>query len=482
MKYAGFIGGSDVSQTPIADAERTVNWYMEALPANAKNKYALYPTPGQSPFLSVSDTGGRALFSMNDRTFAVMGPTLYELFATATKINRGTVAQDNNPATISYNGPAGGQLFITSGGNGYIFTLATNVLTQVLTGDATMGGMLDGYFIAFGASNARIRISNLAPDGHVWDPTQFAARSAAPDPWKAMVVAQQPPGIWLIGEQTGEVWFDEGSSFPFAPIPGASFRYGTPAPFSLGVAGDSVTWLSQTAEGAGIIVSARGYTPQPISTPSVQAAIGMYARTTTISDAELFTYQDEGHSFSIFNFPSANASWAFDRTTEVWAERGTWNAPAGRYDYWHPRVHCYAFGKHLVAERATGAITTLDVSVGAEADGSAIRRLRIAPGLFSEHRPLLIRRLEVYLEAGLGLISGLGSDPQVMWRTSDDGGKTWGHQRRESAGKMGQYSRRVIFNRMGISRDRVNEMTVSDPIPWRIVDAYINNEMASGGQ
>jgi hypothetical protein len=30
---------------------------------------------------------------------------------------------------------------------------------------------------------------------------------------------------------------------------------------------------------------------------------------------------------------------------------------------------------------------------------------------------------------------------------------------------------------MGISRDRVNEMTVSDPLTsWRIVDAFVNND------
>lgn len=481
MRYPGFIGGSEVSQSVIADGEDTINWYLEALPPNAKNKYALYPTPGQRAFLTVTNIGGRALFSMNDRTFAVMGPTLYELFSSATSTNRGTVAQDNNPATISYNGPTGGQLFITSGGNGYIFTLATNVLTQVLTGDATMGGMLDGYFIAFAATTSRIRLSNLN-DGATWDPTQFAARNAAPDPWKAMVVASQPPGVWLIGEQSGEVWYDAGTSFPLAPIPGASFRFGTPAPFSVGVAGDRVSWLSQNAEGAGIIVAARGYTPVPISSPAVQAAISSYGLTSTIADAELFSYQDQGHSFSVFTFPRAKASWAFDTTTEVWAKRGTWDTATGQFDYWHPRVHCYAFGKHLVADRSTNSINSMDVSFGSEADGSAIRRVRVAPGLFNEHRQMLIRRLEVYLEAGLGLISGQGSNPIVMWRTSDDGGKTWGRQRMESAGRMGEYSKRVIFTRMGISRDRVNEMTVSDPIPWRIVDAYINNDGASGGQ
>jgi hypothetical protein len=30
--------------------------------------------------------------------------------------------------------------------------------------------------------------------------------------------------------------------------------------------------------------------------------------------------------------------------------------------------------------------------------------------------------------------------------------------------------------RMGVPRDRVNKMVVTDPIPWRIIDAFINND------
>ncbi len=42
-----------------------------------------------------------------------------------------------------------------------------------------------------------------------------------------------------------------------------------------------------------------------------------------------------------------------------------------------------------------------------------------------------------------------------------------------SAGKIGEYDRRVIWNRLGAARQMVAEVAVSDPIPWRIVDAYL---------
>lgn len=479
MKMPGFCGGYEQSQSSTADAEDLVNFYPERLPAHAKNDTALYPTPGFQSFASVSNIVGRAALEINDMTFFVMGAGYYSLDANGNATLVGTVTQDSNPATLNYNGPSGGQILVTSGGNGYCHTISSGAFTQVLTGDALMGGMLDGYFIAF--ANNTIRISDLN-DGTIWDPTQFASRSSSPDPWLAMVVVQQPQGIWLIGEQTGDVWYDASNfPFPFAPIPGASFRNGTAASFSVAVAGDSVVWLTHSADGGGQFVRARGFAPQVISTSAIDTVIATHMRETTIDDAETMVYQDQGHLFAVLALPSANATYCVDLTSGAWHRRGKWNSATMRYDIWAPRVHCHAWGKHLIADRTTGTISVMDISYGTELDGTAIVRLRIPPGIFSEHRQIPIRRIELYLEAGLGTLSGQGQYPTVMMSSSRDGGKTWGPERTSSAGVIGAYLTRVIFNRCAIARDRVYKFRVSDPIPWRIVDAYFNNDGPSRG-
>jgi len=479
MRWPDFIGPSYQSQSQWADIERLMNWFVEPMESpGAKNRYALYPTPGQQTFLSVSDVGTRALFSMNGRTHAVVGSTVYELFSNALTASRGTVVQDSNMAQIAYNGRAGNQLLIASGGNGYCLNLTTNVLTPVLAGDCVQVGMIDEYFLAF--NGTQYRISNLN-DGLTWDPTQFIQRSIAPDPWQAMVVDGQRQ-IWLIGEQTGEVHYNAGSfPFPFAPIPGAVFKFGTPAPWSVVSAADSVMWLSQTSAGAGMVVQARGYTPSRVSTFAVETAIANYQRNSRITDAEALVYEDQGHVFYVLNFPSANATWVYDLTTQQWHERGTWNSSANQYDRWHPRVHCYAFGKHLVGENGTNVIGSVDTTFGSEVDGRAIRRMRIAPGINNQWEPLYYRSLELYMQTGLGLASGQGSNPMVMLRTSDDAGMTWSSERTCSAGAIGQFGVRVMWLRMGRSYDRTIEVTVSDPTPWRLVDAFIDVDGARQG-
>lgn len=65
-------------------------------------------------------------------------------------------------------------------------------------------------------------------------------------------------------------------------------------------------------------------------------------------------------------------------------------------------------------------------------------------------------------------------DPQVMLHWSDDGGKTWGNEHWVSAGAIGKFLTRILWRRLGRARDRVYELVVTDPIPWRIVDAYLD--------
>ena len=75
-------------------------------------------------------------------------------------------------------------------------------------------------------------------------------------------------------------------------------------------------------------------------------------------------------------------------------------------------------------------------------------------------------------------VATAGENPAVMLRLSNDGGKTWISEQMRTAGRSGEYWRRVRWNRLGMARRRVFEVSVSDPIPWRITGAYL--KMAGG--
>ncbi len=475
MEYPGFIGPSSRNRSPLAGCERTVNLYVEARDSQS-NRAGLYTTPGFQSYIAmtggITDVGGRALRQMNGRAFGLIGAGVYELFATQTAIKLGTVVQDSNLGAITLNGIGGNQAAFASGGSLYVLNLATNVLSAaLLPGEVTQAGMLDGYGIWFNKTLGKVRLSNLN-DFATNDPTQFAIRSSAPDNWTAMIV--NAPDVFLIGEQSGDVWYDAGTfPFPLAPRNGASFKYGISATFSLAAAGDSVLWLSRNAEGAGIVVRARGYVPQPVSSKALETAISGYARTATITDAEALVTQFEGHTFYILRFPAANATWAYDLAQGTWIELGKWNVATGAYDVWTPRVTCYAFGKHLVAD-TTGSISEMDISFPTEADGGPKRWLRIPPPLVATEDRLFVDQLTLQVEPGLGTVTGQGADPQVMLRVSLNFGKTWGPERTASVGKTGQYDRLVQWNGGGSSVNSwLPEFSGTDPIAWHLVGADV---------
>lgn len=108
-----------------------------------------------------------------------------------------------------------------------------------------------------------------------------------------------------------------------------------------------------------------------------------------------------------------------------------------------------------------------------------MRRLRRWTIPNDENRWIFLTQLELELQRGMGLNQGQGSDPQVMFRLSRDGGKTWGPERWVSAGKTGEYTRRVILRQLGRARNPVAEITVSDPTFWALQDAYLDAEPGS---
>ena len=109
-------------------------------------------------------------------------------------------------------------------------------------------------------------------------------------------------------------------------------------------------------------------------------------------------------------------------------------------------------------------------------DARYIRRLRRAPHVNNEHARVFFKKFELDLERGQGLATGQGSDPMVLLRVSRDGGQTWGEEQRMSAGALGAYTQRVIARRLGQARDTVFEVTVSDPIAWSLVGAWLDLE------
>lgn len=367
MRYPGLIGSFGRMRSPNVNAERTVNLYAELIDfGTPKVRANLYRTPGLYPAYGLDSGPIRALFEQDGRAFAVGGAGFYELFPNQTTIKRGVLATDGNPATISANTAAvppedeeepegGNQLFITSGGHGYIFNLTTNVLAEI-TDDAfpcpcLMGMFFDGYFIALNAATGAFVLSDLL-DGFAWNGLDFGLESQVSDRTRAIVRTHD--NLWLLGQKNAAPWFNNGSlAFPFAPVQGSLIEHGIEAPFAIEVMDNTLIWLGRDVQGGGIVWRANGYTPERISTDAIHYYL---SKVPFLSNAISWSYQEEGHLFYVLYLPTAETTLVYDVTTNMWHERALWDPIGQRWLPHVARCHTYAFGHHLVGDRLSSTI------------------------------------------------------------------------------------------------------------------------------
>lgn len=437
---------------------------------------ALYPTPGLEIFAqSLVDTPCRAgLFRTSNRAFTVLGSRLFEVNLNGTLTPLGIVINDGLPVSMCAS-PL--YLTIASGGLVYYFVLATNTFvslpTELFLGPVLQVGFCDGFFIALISQSNKFQIS--APeDVTSWDPTDSTTISVFSDNVIGMIVDHRQ--IWFFGPQESVVYYNSGGAlFPFDVVPGGFIEQGLASSNCIVQADNSVFWLGSQDKGNGMFWRANGYTPARVSNHAVEFAWQSYD---TIADCIGYSYQDQGHTFCVLYFPTAKKTWVYDIATNMWHERDRW-VPASGISIAHPsNCHTFIWGKHLVGDPYSGTIYHMSITIPTD-NGDPIRRVRRAPYISSEQQWILHHYMQLDCEVGLGpippLLDGFGNarDPQVMLRWSDDGAKTWSTEHIRGAGQAGKYKARVIWRRLGKSRARVYEISTSDPIAWRIADAYL---------
>jgi hypothetical protein len=172
----------------------------------------------------------------------------------------------------------------------------------------------------------------------------------------------------------------------------------------------------------------------------------------------------------------------------------------------------------LVGDYANGCIYELDKKNYTD-NGQNVRRLRRAPHLTTDLQRQYFEELQIQFQPGVGT-TGLSTPavaiyvnspyyiypdatftigafetyiigvqatvnntttttyPQAMLRWSNDGGSTWSKEYWVTIGQLGKYRNRAIWRRLGQARDRVFEVSITDPVNAVIISA--NLKMSAG--
>jgi hypothetical protein len=362
MRLPNFCGGSCPEFSVNVNAERTRNLYPHLVGGGLpKSNPVLYRIPGLQLFAQLTGDTTDA-FEINGRLVAATDH-FYEIDSAGTATDYGAIATDANPATLSSNGDGGDQVMLTAGGEGYIFNLSTNTFTIISdpdfpSGSAKMADFIDGYFAVLNGDDGTFQLCALE-NGAAWDALDIGQPSQNADRVSALVCHDRQ--IWLFGRTTTSTWYNSGNAdFPFQPTSNI-LPVGIVAPFTAKRLDNTIVWLGRSEQGAGVCYRATQGSPQRISTHALEAIWSTYD---TMEDAIAYTELWNGHAFYHLYFPAAidapendNAvTWTYDASTNLWHERALWNEDTGVWSPYVGRSHVYAFEKHLIGDRRTGAL------------------------------------------------------------------------------------------------------------------------------
>lgn len=432
---------------------KLLNCYAEALPPDAKSPILLQRTPGVVSWTTVGNGPIHAMHRALGFLFVVSGSELYKVDSNKTKTLLGNVGAAGN-LDIDSNTTS---VVVVNEPNAYYYDGTT--FGQIVDPDFPGAGdveFLDNYLLFREPNSGRFFSADLA-SATSFNALNFATAEGSPDNLVGLKVDHRQ--ACALGEETVEIWENTGAAgFPFERAINGFVELGCLNGRTVAKLDNSIFWLASDMT----IRRLDGVTPVRISTHSVE----QFLSSITVSTASAFTYSQDGHLFYVLN--CSEGSWAYDATTGSWHKRATYGL-----DYWKWWTHEFAFELQLVGDSTSNVIGYLDPLT--YTDNLGIQRMEWRyQTIYAEERRAFHDRFEIVLEAGVGLTSGQGYDPEVMLSVSDDGGATWNNLPNKKMGAIGERRKRVIWYSLGSSEQRVYQVAISDPVPVSVTDTLLD--------
>lgn len=464
--------GAYSAKSLVAEAQRSINLYGEKGIEGSPFPFTFYPSPGLTQLASATPTNGsgwRGLFmASNGVLYGVCGSSVYSINASWTLKKLGDIGTKVGKVSMVDNGT---DLVIVDGSPiGYQVVLSGGAFSTLDSTDSFMGGntidYVDGFLVA-NVPGQNQWYSSLV-DQTVFNALYFAGKTGYSDTLVGLMVAKRY--IYLFGASTTEVWYDFGSAggtpFPFSRMPGIFMPYGLAAVGSLAQMDGDIYWLAQSPQGDAFICRSQSFNAQHISTFAIDNELASYG---ALSDAIGWTYEIDGHFFYCITFPTADKTWQYDMSTGQWNELA-WIDDNGQLH--RHRANCYAsaYGQPIVGDWQNGNLYLWDVNNYTD-NGNPIPRIRsFAHSVDDNSDRIRYREFIANMEVGNGANNG---PVPVYLRWSDTRGKSWGNAISTSLGMEGEYLTSLQFQRLGMARDRVFELSWSAPCKTALLGAWV---------
>lgn len=457
-----------MAKSIIANAQRCVNLFVEANPADSASPTTHYPTPGLTLVGTPPVAGpARGIYTAtNGVLFYVVGQTVYSVSAGAFTAIGTIPSSTTGPVSMMDNGLT--VVIVDGTPAGYTITLGSNAFGTINDPafyGATKVDFVDGFFLFNQPGTQEFYISLALATS--FDPLDIAGKSTYADNLVTLAVMHRE--IWLIGELTTEVWYNTGASdFTFGRMPGVFIEHGCAAKYSVAKIGLALFWLSKDLQGQCVVMKGSSYEGERISTHALEQEFSTYS---VVSDAVGYSYMQEGHQFYMLTLPTANKTWCLDLATGMWHQRAYCEAD-GSLSKHRSICHTTYQGQNLVGDWQNGNLYSLDPTNYTD-NGNVIDRIRSFPHVAKDGKRVMHRQLIADMEVGRGLPLD-SADPEIRLRWSDDRGASWGNYSVQSLGKVGTFKTSIQWQRLGYARDRVYELSWSVPVQTALNCAFLD--------
>jgi hypothetical protein len=424
---------------PSRNSARLLNCYAQA--STGKVPVEVVGTPGVVTYRAL-EAPGRGLAVQSGEVLAVAGNALYNV------LNGSEVGTITGSGVLTF--AAGVSQLVTD--NGYIYQGGT--VAAITDADLPLFAavdFVDGYVLGVERGTGKFYGSALN-DSSDWAGLDFATAEGAPDNLVTLKVDHRE--VILFGTDTTEIWWNSGAAgFPFERTSGGFIELGCCARLGVAKADNSVFWLASDRT----IRRLSGRTPVKVSQIGVEEALAAY---TTVNDCEAISYTYAGNIIVQFHFPTEGKTWCLNVTTAEWFEQDyrfvaaiqhdgkTWvQAEDGTVGYLSPNVYT-VFGENVTREVTTGHV-------------------------FAGHQRVFVAQLDAILRTG-----DIDPDliPMLQLDVSYDGANTWHGLPSRELGRMGGYRQVCRWTRLGVARDIVVRVRVSDAVPFHLMGVEVEAE------
>lgn len=455
------------------------NLYVEPDPTNTVDGLVRLQRPGLAPLTTVGTGPINSIYRLaglfDGDYFVHSGAQMWRVNSAGSATLLGSLADSRAQIAASAN-----KLIAVNGSFAYSYDGTTWRTVNMPDGQPVQSvAFLAGFFVL--AVLGSQRVYYMEPGESDPDPLSFFEAERLPDPLVTAAVSGDE--LWLIGEQSEEVWVPSGDpDAPFDRVGGRAYENGCLARDTLVQVDNALIWVSRDAN----VMLAQG-PPQIISKPD----IAEWLRTSQPSTMRAWPFKLDQHLFVLLT--AGAQTWCYDVSTERWARWSSYDSDAFRAHVGVDLVAGDAETNQLYLltpgrSNDAGLPIVREIAAMIETVGAPVRcdsvSLRAAVGNSEAlQEPSGVTATGFWNDGAPWDDSALWYDttpvsqlPRVEMRWSDDEGNLWTDWRSVTLGLQGQYRRPVVWRKLGLLRRslRIFQFRATDDVEFRISHAHWN--------